>query len=90
MSSSVGSDISAVSSSIRSVHLIALGNGELAAHRLWALEEFAALWISAPPSAVPAAGLTYAAVCFTLAVVWLVLARTAAAKAPVTRAEAQV
>ena len=50
----------------------------------------AALWISAPPSAVPAEGLTYAAVCFALAVVWLVLARTAAAKTPVTRTEAQV
>jgi hypothetical protein len=50
----------------------------------------AALWISAPPGAVPAEGLAYAAICFALAAFWLVMARPAAAKAPVTQAEAQV
>jgi len=50
----------------------------------------AVLWISAPPSRVPAAGLVYASVCFALAVVSLVLARSAAAESPLTQAEAQV
>jgi hypothetical protein len=37
----------------------------------------AALWISAPVSASPAAGLAYAAICFALAGSWLVMALTA-------------
>jgi hypothetical protein len=36
----------------------------------------AILWISAPPGAVPVEGLLYAAVCFALAAVWLVMTRT--------------
>ncbi len=55
----------------------------------------AALWISAPASARPAKGLTYATICLALAGLWLVMALTASrevkeAKGPVTRAEAQV
>ena len=55
----------------------------------------AALWISAPASARTAEGLAYAAVCFVLAGLGLVMALTAGrevkeAKGPVTRAGAQV
>jgi hypothetical protein len=57
----------------------------------------AALWISAPPSAVPAAGLAYAVVCFALAGLWLVMALTVGARpsgneapqGPVSRAKTQ-
>jgi hypothetical protein len=45
----------------------------------------AILWISAPPSTVPVAGLAYAAVCFALAAAWLVMVRTRSAQLDTSR-----